>query len=168
MFVENVELKRLLQKKEITIKKKDSQAQNNENLLAKATYTMAHLHHENMQLHRQSAETTPRLRGLEDALSDNISQFSLRQEGLEDESTRNIKLIQGSAAAQREANNLRFLNNTLINHLTEERKKVTKVEAQLERLKLELDSVVEERLRFAVLEAGTKRCAKTSQLEWSR
>ncbi len=153
MYVENVELKRLLKRKETAIKKKDSQVQNNESLLAKATYTMAHLHHENMQLHRQSAQTTPLLRGLEDALSDNISQFSLKQEEFEDESARNTHLIQKYAAAKREATDLRCLNNTLVNHLTQERKNVTKAEAQLNHMKVELDSVVEERLRVAVLEA---------------
>ncbi len=153
MYVENAELKRQLKKKEFAIKKKETQVQNNERLLEKATYTMAHLHHENLQLHRETAETTPRLRGLEDALSDNISQVSLMQEEIEDESAGKIDLKQQCAAAKREAKDLRCLNNTLVNNLTEERKKVSRVEVHLDRLKLELDRVVEERLRFAVLEA---------------
>ncbi|ERF75998.1 hypothetical protein EPUS_08252 [Endocarpon pusillum Z07020] len=94
MYVENAELKRLLKKKESAIKKKESQVQNNEALLEEATDTVAHLQHENMQLHRRTARTTPQLRDLEGALSDNMSQFSLMQEEIDDESARNTDLIQ--------------------------------------------------------------------------
>ncbi|KAF7513533.1 hypothetical protein GJ744_008827 [Endocarpon pusillum] len=153
MYVENSELRRLLKKKESAIKKKEAQVQHNESLLEKASDTVAQLHHQNMQLHRRTARTTPQLRDLEDALSDNMSQFSLMQEEIQDESARNTDLIQRYAAARREATDLRCLNNTLVNNLSEERRKVSTVEAQLERMKLEVDSVVEERLRFAVLEA---------------
>lgn len=143
LFVENIQLK--------------STIRDNDALIADQAAAITNLSTET-KLHKiSSTQSSPRITALETALTDSTSKLSLIEEEASDTSTRTIAAGQGRTSAEREATKLRALNNTLLNKVTDERRKVADQQEVVDRMKGELDTMMEERLRSSVLESENAR-----------
>jgi hypothetical protein len=138
LYIENVRLK--------------SAVRDRDSLISRHNSTISSLSTDNKHLHSVSNQSTPRISDLESQLDSNQFQLSQAEEEATSITNRTITAAEQRMIAEHEATTLRHLNNTLVNNLAEARKKVTHLESLLDRMKTELDNMVEERIRSSVLE----------------